>query len=299
MQLRHAALAFGVHARERGLGLHHGLVLEAADQSLGISPGFLVGLAHDHMQANTELDAAAMARSLLAHIGNLLGDFCRWLTPGQIGIDLLRRQIMGRCRRAAEIHGRIRLLQRREQQLGALDAQMLAFEIQRLAFVAARQNFTPDPDELGRLLIARGMVEENAIAFEFGLIAARDQIDQQASLGETVKAGRHARRQTGLVQTGAHGHQKLEAFGYGQQAGSHHPGVFAGTARGNQHPFVAQAVGSNGDLLDVVMAELARAFAGAQIARIAVGGNEPENLHEISPQTLGVAAWAGAGPDWP
>ena len=146
--------------------------------------------------------------------------------------------------------------------------------------MAALQNFAPDLDELCRLLVARGVVEEHAIALQLGLIATCDQIDQQTATGEAVKAGRHARCQTGLVQAGAHGHQKLQPLGHRQQAGGHHPGVFARAACRNQHPFIAQTVSSNSDLFDIVITELACAFAGAQIAGVTVGGNEPENFHE-------------------
>ena len=83
-----------------------------------------------------------------------------------------------------------------------------------------------------------------------------------------------------LVQAGAHGHQKLEVARDGQQAGRHHPGVFARTAGGNEHALIAQAVCCHGHLLEVVVVELAGAFGCAKVAAVAVGGDEPENFHE-------------------
>jgi hypothetical protein len=82
------------------------------------------------------------------------------------------------------------------------------------------------------------------------------------------------------VQAGAHGDQKLEVARDGQQAGRHHPRVFARAAGGDEHAFVAQAVGRHRDLLEVVVVELARAFGRAKVTAVAVGGNEPENFHE-------------------
>ena len=135
-------------------------------------------------------------------------------------------------------------------------------------------------DELGRLFVARGVVKEHAVALQLGLVAARHQVDEQPPAREAIKRGRHTRRQRRLVQAGAHGHQKLEVARDGQQAGRHHPRVFARAAGGDEHAFVAQAVGRHRDLLEVVVVELARTFDGAEVAAVAVGGDEPENFHD-------------------
>ena len=123
------------------------------------------------------------------------------------------------------------------------------------------------------------MVQADAIAFEFSLVAACHQVDQQPAARQPVKRCRHAGRQAGLVQSRPHSNQKLEVFGDRQQTGGHHPRVFAGTASRNQDAFITQRVGSHGDLLEVVEADFAGAFAGTEVAAVAVGGNEPENLH--------------------
>ena len=172
------------------------------------------------------------------------------------------------------------LLHGREEQLGALHGQVLAFKVQAFALVAAREDLAPDADELGRLFVARGVVEEHAVALQLGLVAARHQVDEQPPAREAIKRGRHARRQRRLVQAGAHGHQKLEVARDGQQAGRHHPRVFARAAGGDEHAFVAQAVGRHGHLLEVVVVELAGTFGSAEVAAVAVGGDEPENFHE-------------------
>jgi hypothetical protein len=111
--------------------------------------------------------------------------------------------------------------------LAALDAQVLAVKVIRLTGVAAGQDFTPDSNELRRLRVTRRMVQKHAVAFEFRLVATSHQIDQQTSIGEAIKRGGHARSQARLVQSGAHGHQKLQALGDSQQARCHNPRVFA------------------------------------------------------------------------
>lgn len=79
---------------------------------------------------------------------------------------------------------------------------MLAVEVVGLAFVAAGEDLAPDADELGRLLVALRVVQKHAIAFELGAVAAGDEVDEQAAVGEAVEAGGHARGQRRLVQAG-------------------------------------------------------------------------------------------------
>lgn len=279
MQPRHAALAFGIHARKHGLRTCHGHVVHMADEFFGGLPGLVFGLAHDDVQADAELHGAAVFCSAGAHVGHLLGDFSRWLAPGQVGLDLLGGEVVGGVGRAPKVHRRVRLLQGRKQQLGALHAEVLAVVVERFTAVAAREDLAPDADELGGLLVARGVVQKHAVALQLGLVATGHQVDKQSSAREPVERGRHARSQPRLVQAGAHRHQKFELLGHGDQAGRDHPGVFARAPGGDQNALVAQAVGGHRHLLEVVMAELARALGGAKVAAVAVGGNEPEDLH--------------------
>ena len=279
MQPRHAALAFGIHARKHGLGTRHGHVVHMADEFFGRLPGLVFGLAHDDVQADAELHGAPMLCSTGAHVGHLLGHFGRRLAPGQVGLDLLGGEVVGGVGRPPKVHRRVRLLQGRKQQLGALHAEVLAVVVERFTAVAARKDLAPDADELGGLLVARGVVQKHAVALQLGLVAPSHQVDEQSPAREPVERGGHARGQRGLMQAGAHGHQELEFLGHGNQAGCNHPGVFARAPGGNQNTLVAQAVGGHRHLLEVVMAELARAFGGAKVAAVAVGGNEPEDLH--------------------
>ncbi len=126
----------------------HGLVVEPADQVLGGGPGGILGLAHDHVQADAELDRAAMLRGAGAHIGHLLRHVRRRLAPGQVGIDLLARQLVRGLGRPAEVHRRMRALHRRVQHPGALHGQVLAAEVDLPAVMAGGQHVAPDADEL-------------------------------------------------------------------------------------------------------------------------------------------------------
>ena len=279
MQRGHAALAFGIHLGEHRLRLDHGRVVDAADERLGRAPGFVVGLADDYMQPNAELDGAALARRASPDVGDLLGDLGRRFAPCQVRVDLLGRELVRRRRRATEPHRRMRLLRRREQQLGALHAQVLAFVVEALPVVAARDDLAPDANELGRLFVARCMVEVHAVAFELGLVAARHEVDKHPPTGEPVEGRGHARGQAGLVQTGAHGDEKLQALGRADQAGSDDPRVFARAAGRDQHALVAEAVRCAGHLLQVVQVDGARAFGRTEVAAVAMGRQEPENLH--------------------
>ena len=70
---------------------------------------------------------------------------------------------------------------------------MLAFEGDGFTFKQA----PPDAGELGRSLIALGVVEEHAIACQFLRIAARHQVKQGATVGESVQRCRLTRRHGG------------------------------------------------------------------------------------------------------
>ena len=94
VQGSHAALAFGIHAGKHGLGAHHGVVADVADEFFGGGPGLLVRLTHDDVQADAELHGAAVLGGTGTHIGHFLGDLCGRLAPGQIRLDLLGREVV-------------------------------------------------------------------------------------------------------------------------------------------------------------------------------------------------------------
>src|SRR5580698_8883858 len=83
MQLRHAALAFRVEARECFLRSGDGVVVDVANQIVGCGPGFLLGLANDDMQANAESDGAALFLGQTSNSRNFFFNGLRRLSPGE------------------------------------------------------------------------------------------------------------------------------------------------------------------------------------------------------------------------
>ena len=71
-----------------------GVVIDMADQLVGGGPGFGIGFAHDHVQADAEAHFTALSGGLLAHLGDFLGYCSRWLAPGQVQLDLLGGQVL-------------------------------------------------------------------------------------------------------------------------------------------------------------------------------------------------------------
>src|SRR5580698_912538 len=98
----HAPLAFRIHLRERSLRALDGFVVELADQLVRIGPGFLFRLPDNDVQANPEPDLAAFVGGTAADVGNLLAYLFRRLAPGEIGIDMIARDLVGRRRRTTE-----------------------------------------------------------------------------------------------------------------------------------------------------------------------------------------------------
>ncbi|MNY17064.1 hypothetical protein D3C86_1503620 [compost metagenome] len=245
-----------------------------ADQPLGGGPGLIVGFAHDHVQADAELHRAAMLGGARAHVGDLLRHRLRRLAPGQVQLDLLGGQLVGRLGRTTEVQRWARLLNRRVEQLGALDLDVLAVEVDGFAF----QHLAPDMGELHGGLVALGVAEVEAVGRQFVRIATGDQVEQRAAVGQAVEGrrltGGHGRRD----DAGTQGDEELEALGGRDQRGGDQPGVLAGTPGGNQHAAVAEAVGGLGHLGQVAVVDGAGAFGGAQVVAVAVGGEKPEDV---------------------
>jgi len=220
---------------------------------------------------------------MLGRAGTHVGDLGRHgvgrFAPGQVHVQLLGRQFMRGLGRAAEVQRRIGLLHRRVDHLAALGHQLFAFEGVALGVVAVFQDAAPDAQVIGRDGVALVVADEHAVAFQLAGIAASHHIDQQPPFGQAIERGGHARRELRRADTRPDGHQELQAARGADKAGGHHPGVFARPAGGQQHTVITQRIGRHRDLAEVVVAGRARALAGAEIARIAVGGDEPEDVH--------------------
>ena len=220
-----------------------------------------------------------MPRGARLDVGDLLRHGLGWFAPGQVHVELFGGQFVRGLRRTAEIQRRIRLLHRRVDHLAALGHQLLALEAVALGLMAVCQDAAPDAQVVGGDGVAFVVADEDAIALQLAGVAAGHHVDQQPPFGQAVEGGGHARRELRRADAGADRHQELEPARGADQAGGHHPRILAGAPGGQQHAVVAQRVGGHRHLAEVVIARRARAAAGAEITRIAVGGNEPEDVH--------------------
>jgi hypothetical protein len=189
------------------------------DQFVGGFPGLFVGFTHDHMQANTEAHGATELGRLGPHLFDFFRHRSRGFAPGQDHFHLFGGQVLRRFGRAAEIQRRTRLLDRRVQQLGAFDADVLAVVVHGFAF----QHATPDAGEFHRGLVTLFVAEEQAVTGQFLRVAAGHQVEQRAATGQPVQGRRLTRRHGGRNDAGAQGHQKLQRWvtGINEAATSH------------------------------------------------------------------------------
>ncbi|ESY93904.1 hypothetical protein X741_16585 [Mesorhizobium sp. LNHC229A00] len=103
---------------------------------------------------------------------------------------------------------------------------MLALVLDRLT----AQHPLVDSEEFLRHLIALGMREKDAIALVLQRIAASDDIDQQAAVGNAVERGGHARGKRRRLQAGPHGDEETQPLCQWRQRRGNHPGILAGPA---------------------------------------------------------------------
>ena len=156
---------------------------------------------------------------------------------------------------------------------------MLAGEVHRLA----RHQPAPDLQELAGDGIARGMVEEDAVALELDRVAAGDDIDQKAPARDAVQRRRHAGRYRGLLQPGAHGHEETHALGQRDQRAGDHPAVLAAPPSRQQSTVIAELVHRLCYPAQIGEGGLARPHRRAEIAPVTVGGDEPEDARPLTP----------------
>ena len=104
-----------------------------ADEPIGCSPCFVLGIPNDEMDAQTEFNRAAEGLGALAHRVKLQPHILERFTPGQIGIDMLGCDFNRGIGRAAKPEGRRWLLHRWEIKPRAFYFEIFAFEINLLA----------------------------------------------------------------------------------------------------------------------------------------------------------------------
>ena len=176
MQLHHPPLPDRVHPRKDFLCRVDRLVGDVLDQVIGGPPGFVRGLAHDDVEADTEAQPAAALCCRGLDAIDLFGDLRRRLTPCQILVDGVDGDIDPGVRRSAEIKRRSRRLHRRKQQASVLDPDMLAFNVDGLA----REQIAVDVEKFTGKGIALVMTEKDAVTLVFDGVAAEGDFGEAA-----------------------------------------------------------------------------------------------------------------------
>jgi hypothetical protein len=184
--------------------------------------------------------------AFLARRSELLGHLRRRLAPGQIHVDEVGGEILPGVRRAAEIERRP-LLARQKVEAAILDAVIFAVEIDALAGHQA----APDGQEFMRLGIALVMRQEDAVAGEFGRIAADHDIEQQAAIAQPVECRGLARGESRQRHAGPQRHEEFQFFGERRKARRGDPGILAVLTGRQQHAGKAEPVDRLRDLLEV------------------------------------------------
>ena len=130
------------------------VVVDMADEPLGRRPGLARGLADDDVEADAEAAASARAAAPRPCAGSIFSATSRGGSPQVRYLStVLGRDVDRRLRRAAEVERRMRLLHRREEELAALDPDVLAGDVDGLA---GEQRLV-GLQELARDLVALGV----------------------------------------------------------------------------------------------------------------------------------------------
>ena len=112
-------------------------------------------------------------------------------------------------------------------------------------------------------------------------IAAGDDVDEEAAVGDAVEGRRHAGGHRRRLQAGTDGDQESQSLGEGRQRRGHDPGVLAAAAGRQEHAEIAEAVGRLRHLLQIGEVDGPAADRRAEIAAVAVRRQEPENVHRV------------------
>src|SRR5829696_5925025 len=186
----HARLAMRVHPGEDLLRAGDRRLIDAADERLRLSPGFLLGFPHDDVESDAETHLTTFGFGQTTDRSDPFGNLIRRLAPGQIEIDLFGRDLLRRRGGATEIERRMRRLHSGDQQLAPPDIDVLSLEIDRLA----SQLLAPDSEELIGDVVALIVRDMQAITRQLYRIAAGDDVDQETAIAEAIECRRHTRR---------------------------------------------------------------------------------------------------------
>ena len=135
------------------------------------------------MQSDAEADVSSLDRRELTNLTDLLRDLAWWFAPGQVDVDLARRDVVPRVRRASDVDRRVGALHRWIENLGAAYRNMSTFEVNGFAAQNAFENL----QELGGRHVALVASQVDAIALGLGRIASGDHVEQDAPPGDAVE----------------------------------------------------------------------------------------------------------------
>jgi hypothetical protein len=222
--------------------------------------------------------AAVLGSGKLSHLGNLLFNLVRGLTPGEVDINVLGRDINGSIRRAAKVEWRIRSLQPGKKDLSATDPQLFAFKVD---LAAGCQYRPPDSQELIGNGVTPVVFNEQSISDEFYRITARHHINKDSPFAQPVKSCRHSRCQSRRHQPRPYSDQKPHPPGVRREKRGRHPGVFTRSAGWQEGSIKTKVVDRAGNLAQIAQIEYSATVIRAQITPISVGRNEPKDPHGV------------------
>src|ERR1700722_13677826 len=274
VQLRHALLTDRVHPREYLLRRSYGFVGDMLDQLVRGFPGLGIGFTDNDMKTNAEAELATAFGGDCLDAFDFFGDLRRRFAPRQILVDGIDSDIDAGIRRSPEIERRTWRLDRPKQQASVLDADVLPFNVDRLS----RKQIAIDIQKLARHGIAFVMTEEDAVALVFDGVTAGDYVDQKPSVRHPVERCGHARGDARRLQAGPHSHEITQPFGPGRYRRSDHPGILAASPGRQQYAEIAELIGGLRDLAQIIEVDLASTDGGAEIATVAMGRQEPEDV---------------------
>ena len=275
MQGEHPLLADAVALLVEPLGrLGDRCVVEPGDQPVGGGPGFLVGLADDEVEADAEGDVAPAPRRRGPDLGDLLGDLCRGLAPGEVFVGPPGGEFDAGIRGSAEIERRARSLHRGIAERRPDGADMRA--VQRCR--TAGQQVLEDREEFLRMVVALVMRQEEAVARQLGRVATDDDVKEQPPIRHAVEG----RGEAGVIGGRGHArpdrHEEFQLLGHRRERGGGHEGFLAGGSGRQQHALVAEPVHRHRDLAQIAVVGRAVEVGRAEIAAVAGGRDEPEEI---------------------
>ncbi len=125
------------------------------------------------------------------------------------------------------------------------------------------------------------MRHKDAVAGEFDRIAADHDIEQQAAVAQPVERCGLPRREGRRDHAGAQRDKEFQPLGMRRKARRGDPGILAILAGRQQHAGKAEPVDRLGDLLEVAELRRPLLLLGAEIAAVAMGRDEPEEVERL------------------